>query len=79
VLGRVLGPRHTALFRRAELKALVDLHGEGLEFGGQLTADEVCIIKGALDLTHKVAKSAMTPLDMVSSARSLGGGAVRGG
>lgn len=65
VLDRVLGHRHTALFRRAELKALVDIHGEGQAFGGQLTADEVQIIKGALDLTHKRAKAAMTPINMV--------------
>jgi metal transporter CNNM len=65
VLDRVLGHRHTALFRRAELKALVDIHKEGQAFGGQLTADEVQIIKGALDLTHKRAKAAMTPINMV--------------
>ncbi len=53
------------LCRRAELKALVDIHKEGLEFGGVLSADEVNIIKGALDMTHKIAKSAMTPMDMV--------------
>lgn len=64
VLDRVLGHRHTALFRRGELKALVDIHGEGQAFGGQLTSDEVRIIKGALDLTHKRARAAMTPLDM---------------
>ena len=38
VLDRVLGHRHTALFRRAELKALMDIHREGHEFGGQLSA-----------------------------------------
>jgi metal transporter CNNM len=65
VLDRVLGHRHTALFRRAQLKALVDIHKEGQEFGGQLSADEVAIIKGALDLTHKTARNAMTPIDMV--------------
>jgi metal transporter CNNM len=65
VLDRVLGHRQTALFRRGELKALVDIHGQGQAFGGQLSPDEVRIIKGALDLTHKRAKAAMTPLDMV--------------
>ena len=29
------------------------------------SADEVAIIKGALDLSHKTAKAAMTPIDMV--------------
>jgi metal transporter CNNM len=65
VLDRVLGHRQTALFRRGELKALVDIHGQGQAFGGQLSPDEVRIIKGALDLTNKRAKAAMTPLDMV--------------
>lgn len=64
-LDKVLGHRHTALFRRGELKALVDIHGEGQSFGGHLTADEVRIIKGALDMTHKTARMAMTPLDLV--------------
>lgn len=38
LLDWVLGSRHTALFRRAELKALVDIHREGQEFGGHLSA-----------------------------------------
>jgi hypothetical protein len=79
VLDRVLGEKQGALFRRAQLKALVDLHRQGAAFGGKLTADEVNIIKGALDLTHKTARQAMTPLDMV---RGKGmwrkGGAERG-
>ncbi|EFN59369.1 hypothetical protein CHLNCDRAFT_137839 [Chlorella variabilis] len=100
VLDQVLGHRHTALFRRAELKALMDIHREGQEFGGHLSAGkhtrqhgrtaarlagcqvpatprhppavchrrsayEVSIIKGALDMTHKTARDAMTPIDMV--------------
>lgn len=65
ILDKILGHRQTALFRRAELKALVDIHDQGQDFGGQLSSDEVRIIKGALDLTHKRAKAAMTPLDMV--------------
>ena len=43
-----------ALFRRAQLKALVDLHGTGAGFGGTLSEDEVHVIRGALDLTSKV-------------------------
>jgi metal transporter CNNM len=64
-LDRVLGHSQSALFRRGELKALVDIHGQGQDFGGHLSPDEVRIIKGALDLTNKRAKAAMTPLDMV--------------
>ncbi len=44
---------HTA-FRRRELKALVDMHGADEGLGGGLSEDEVQIICGALDLTHKV-------------------------
>jgi hypothetical protein len=58
------------------LKELVSLHGEhdpdqeagdlmGGELGATLTKDEVTIIKGALDLSSKVVKDAMTPIDKV--------------
>lgn len=53
-----------ALFRRAQLKALVDIHSstEGM-MGGYLTNEEISIIRGALDLSGKQAVMAMTPLD----------------
>lgn len=55
-----------ALFRRAQLKALVDIHSssEGM-MGGYLTNEEISIIRGALDLSGKRAMQAMTPLDKV--------------
>lgn len=53
------------LFRRAQLKALVDVHGQTEGLGGNLSADEVTVIRGALDLTHKTALNCMTPLDKV--------------
>ncbi|KAL6893637.1 hypothetical protein ACP4OV_007735 [Aristida adscensionis] len=64
LLDYVLGHGHTALFRRAELKTLVTLHGNELRAGkgGELTHDETTIIAGALELTEKKAKDAMTPL-----------------
>ncbi|GLC43679.1 hypothetical protein PLESTM_001503800 [Pleodorina starrii] len=65
LLDFMLGPDHSALFRRAQLKALVDLHGTGAGFGGTLSEDEVHVIRGALDLTNKVACKSMTPLDKV--------------
>ncbi|KAG2449851.1 hypothetical protein HYH02_005374 [Chlamydomonas schloesseri] len=65
LLDFLLGPDHSALFRRAQLKALVDLHGSGAGFGGTLSEDEVHVIRGALDLTNKVACKSMTPLDKV--------------
>lgn len=54
-----------ALFRRAQLKALVNLHSSAEGLGGNLTADEISIITGALDLTSKAGWTAMTPLDKV--------------
>ncbi|XAR71443.1 hypothetical protein NMG60_11028701 [Bertholletia excelsa] len=60
LLDFVLGNGHEPLFRRAELKTLVDLHSAGK--GGELSHDETTIIAGALELTEKTARHAMTPL-----------------
>ncbi len=46
MLDWILGEQHTALFRRAELKALVDIHKEGTGFGGQLSENEVRFAAG---------------------------------
>ncbi|KAJ8765566.1 hypothetical protein K2173_014688 [Erythroxylum novogranatense] len=62
LLDLLLGKGHVALFRRAELKTLVDLHGNEAGKGGELTRDETTIIAGALDLTEKTARDAMTPI-----------------
>lgn len=59
------------LFRRSQLRALVDVHGSTAGFGGTLTEQEVLVIRGALDLTAKTASKSMTPLDKVR-ARGLG-------
>lgn len=57
----------SALFRRAELKALVNIHAEPDRNGALsvLTADEVQVIQGALDMATKTADTAMTPLSKV--------------
>ncbi|XP_050366868.1 DUF21 domain-containing protein At1g47330 [Argentina anserina] len=68
VLDYMLGKGHTALLRRAELKTFVDFHGNEAGKGGDLTHDETTIIAGALQLTEKTAKDAMTP---ISNAFSL--------
>ncbi|GKC84510.1 DUF21 domain-containing protein-like protein isoform X2, partial [Tanacetum coccineum] len=52
MLDWVLG-HNDALFRRAQLKALVSIHGQEAGKGGELTHDETTIISGALDLTEK--------------------------
>ncbi|XVF45803.1 hypothetical protein PTKIN_Ptkin02bG0236200 [Pterospermum kingtungense] len=62
LLDSLLGHGHVALFRRAELKTLVNLHGNEAGKGGELTHDETTIIAGALELTEKTAKDAMTPI-----------------
>ncbi|GMH16416.1 hypothetical protein Nepgr_018257 [Nepenthes gracilis] len=61
LLDYLLG-HHVTLFRRAELKTLVDLHGNEAGKGGELTHDETTIIAGALELTEKTAGDAMTPI-----------------
>ncbi|KAG2298081.1 hypothetical protein Bca4012_009292 [Brassica carinata] len=62
LLDFLLGHGRVALFRRAELKTLVDLHGNEAGKGGELTHDETTIIAGALELSGKMAKDAMTPI-----------------
>ncbi|XP_048323586.2 DUF21 domain-containing protein At4g14240 [Ziziphus jujuba] len=52
ILDWVLG-HNEALFRRAQLKALVSIHCQEAGKGGELTHDETTIISGALDLTEK--------------------------
>ncbi|KAL5558047.1 hypothetical protein UlMin_034258 [Ulmus minor] len=64
----MLGKGHAALLKRAELKTFVDFHGNEAGKGGTLTHDETTIIAGALELTEKTAKDAMTP---ISNAFSL--------
>lgn len=74
VLDLMLGSQHSALFRRAQLKALVDVHGTLAGFGGTLSENEIHIISGALDMTHKMAAKSMTPLEkvfMLSTADKL--------
>uniref|UniRef100_A0A1J3JRA3 DUF21 domain-containing protein n=3 Tax=Noccaea caerulescens TaxID=107243 RepID=A0A1J3JRA3_NOCCA len=66
VLDWVLG-HNDPLFRRAQLKALVSIHGEAAGKGGELTHDETTIINGALDLTEKTAQEAMTPIESTFS------------
>ncbi|XP_030523309.1 DUF21 domain-containing protein At2g14520-like isoform X1 [Rhodamnia argentea] len=62
LLDFLLGHGHVALFRRAELKTLVDFHGNEAGKGGELTHDETTIIAGALELSEKTARDAMSPI-----------------
>jgi len=65
ILDGVLGGDHASLFRRKQLKALLHIHAKEEGFGGKLSADEIQIITGALDLTTKTAYHAMTPIEKV--------------
>ncbi|CAH9144570.1 unnamed protein product [Cuscuta epithymum] len=62
LLDFLLGHENKALFRRAELKTLVNLHGNEAGKGGELTHDETTIIAGALELHEKTARDSMTPI-----------------
>lgn len=65
LLDWILGQGHHALFRRAQLKSYVTIHGVVEGFGGSLTEDEVKVICGALDLARKTARHSMTALSKV--------------
>ncbi|CAK9865792.1 unnamed protein product [Sphagnum jensenii] len=67
VLDYLLGHSESALFRRAQLKALVSIHGKEAGRGGDLTHDETTIIQGALDMTEKTALDSMTPIESTFS------------
>ncbi|KAG4379233.1 hypothetical protein GLYMA_17G205900v4 [Glycine max] len=62
VLDWMLGKGHAALLKTAELKTFVNFHGNEAGKGGDLTHEETTIITGALELTEKTAKDAMTPI-----------------
>ncbi|PVU89199.1 hypothetical protein BB559_005198 [Furculomyces boomerangus] len=63
ILDKALGSDRKMLYRKAELKELVNLNGT--IYGGNLTIDEVTIIKGALDLSEKLVVDVMTRLENV--------------
>ncbi|XP_057860809.1 DUF21 domain-containing protein At2g14520 isoform X1 [Cryptomeria japonica] len=67
LLDLALGKDRIVLLRRAELKTLVDMHGNEAGKGGELTRDETMIIGGALELTQKTALHAMTPISKAFS------------
>ncbi|KAN0061850.1 hypothetical protein ACQY0O_005843 [Thecaphora frezii] len=64
VLHWTLGPHHGIVYRRGELKELVNMHA-ATAGRGDLNTDTVTIVGGALDLQEKVVKQAMTPIDKV--------------
>lgn len=44
---------------------MVDIHGADYGLGGELSEDEITVIRGALDLSNKTAATCMTPLEKV--------------
>ncbi|XP_064405122.1 uncharacterized protein LOC135350301 [Halichondria panicea] len=66
LLDLILGKEHSTFFRRAELRELVKMHGDG-EQGNEdpLSYDEVLIVKSALEMRDKTVEDAMTPLESV--------------
>ena len=55
---------------------MLDIHGIDYGLGGDLSEDEITVIRGALDLSHKTATSCMTPLDKVICSYTSGLGCV---
>ncbi|GJP53112.1 hypothetical protein CLOM_g12243 [Closterium sp. NIES-68] len=62
LLDLMLGASNEPLYRRAELKAFVNMHAKMEGRGGDLTVDETTIISGALELAGKTVADAMTPI-----------------
>lgn len=73
LLDFLLGTEHGTFYRRAELKALVGMHGpqaigekyESSANKDPLTKQEVVVIKGALEFREKIVSTAMLSLDKV--------------
>lgn len=66
LLDCILGHEHGTFYRRAELKELVNLHGQTTNVTDEaLTDDEIAVIRGALEMSHKTVRDSMTPLDAV--------------
>lgn len=63
ILSFLLGEHEGVIYRRAELKELVSLHGR--QQLGELDPEEVGIIKSVLDLKSKTVATIMRPLDEV--------------
>ncbi|KAI9207610.1 uncharacterized protein BJ171DRAFT_596620 [Polychytrium aggregatum] len=60
LLDYILGHSHGVVYRRAELRELVALHGE--DHAGTLTKDEVSIMRAVLEIRDKGVQDIMTPL-----------------
>jgi metal transporter CNNM len=64
------GPHSGIVYRRAELKELINMHAETDKHGGDLNRDTITIVGATLDLQEKSVKDAMTPMSEVFSLPS---------
>ncbi|BFZ58638.1 hypothetical protein PYCC9005_005702 [Savitreella phatthalungensis] len=65
LLDLMLGETHGMIYRRAELKELIDFHSQQAAHGGDLNIDAVTIMRGALDLQEKRVRDSMTSIENV--------------
>ena len=63
LLELLLGAHSGVVYRRAELKELINMHGDDEKHGGDLNRDTITIVGATLDLQEKVVGDAMTGLD----------------
>jgi metal transporter CNNM len=63
LLEAALGNKHGVIYRHAELRELVNIHGE--DQSGPLSKDEVELLRAVLDLRTKTVIDIMTNLDDV--------------
>ncbi|MBW0539741.1 hypothetical protein O181_079456 [Austropuccinia psidii MF-1] len=63
LMTKILGHQTGTIYRRAELKELINLHSHQGKHGGDLANDVVTIVGAALDMQERIAQGSMTPLD----------------
>ncbi|KAL8287495.1 hypothetical protein RQP46_003353 [Phenoliferia psychrophenolica] len=65
LLEYLLGAHSGVVYRRAELKELINMHSDATGHGGDLQQDTITIVGATLDLQTKVVSDAMTPLSQI--------------
>ncbi|OLL22117.1 DUF21 domain-containing protein [Neolecta irregularis DAH-3] len=65
LLDCMIGAHHGVIYRRAELKELINIHSSQRPEGGDLNIDAVTIMRGALDLQEKSVRDVLTPIQDV--------------
>jgi len=65
LLDCMIGTHQGVIYRRAELKELINIHSSQRPEGGDLNIDAVTIMRGALDLQEKSVRDVLTPIQDV--------------